>query len=77
MSAEFNKKLGLVLRERREEKGFSLEYVANVLGVTKTHVSYWEKGKRSMYAEQLRSYCLLLGMSMQEVFDQMDRRDVK
>lgn len=73
MSTEFNKKLGAVLRAKRNEKGFSQEYVANLLNVSKNHVSHWEIGKRSMYAEALENYCRILGCSMQDVFDEMNR----
>lgn len=69
---EFNVKLGAVLRKKRHEKGFSQEYVASLLGVTKNQISHWEIGKRKIYAEQLRQYCGVLGVTMQEVFDMMD-----
>lgn len=69
---EFNVRLGAVLRAYRQEKGFSQEYVAGLLGVSKNQVSHWEIGKRSMYAESLASYCRILGVSMQEVFDAMN-----
>ena len=67
---EFNIRLGAVLRAHRQEKGFSQEYVAGLLGVSKNQVSHWEIGKRSMYAESLRSYCRILGVSMQTVLDE-------
>ena len=69
---EFNIRLGAVLRAHRQEKGFSQEYVAGLLGVSKNQVSHWEIGKRSMYAESLRSYCRILGVSMQTVLDEAD-----
>ena len=72
MDKNFNKKIGKVLREKRNEKGFSMEYIGNLLGVTKNAVSNWEHGKRSMYAETLKEYCRILGCSIQEVFDSMD-----
>jgi len=72
MDKNFNKKIGKVLKEKRNEKGFSLEYVGNLLGVTKNAVSNWELGKRSLYVETLREYCRILGCSVQEVFDSMD-----
>ena len=50
---KFNSRLGAVLRAKRQEKGFSQEYVASLLGVSKNQVSHWEIGKRSMYAESL------------------------
>lgn len=72
MSIEFNKKLGAVLRARRNEKGYSQEYVASLLKFSKNHVSHWEIGKRSMYAEELEKYCKILGCTMQDVFDDMN-----
>ena len=69
---EINIRLGAVLRAHRQEKGFSQEYVAGLLGVSKNQISHWEIGKRSMYAESLRSYCRILGVSMQEVLDEAD-----
>ena len=71
---EFDKKLGATLRERREQKNYSLEYVADRLGVSKNAVSHWELGKRSMYAETLKAYCTVLGCSMQELFNEMERK---
>lgn len=69
---KFNVRLGAVLRAKRQEKGFSQEYVAGLLGVSKNQISHWEIGKRSMYAESLADYCRILGTSMQEVFDEME-----
>lgn len=71
----FDKVLGEILREKRQEKNYSMEYVAQRLGVTKMAVSYWETGKRSMYATTFRDYCEILGVSMQEVFDEMERKE--
>ena len=68
---EFDVKLGRILRTERESHGLSLQQMADALGCTKMAVSYWENGKRSMYAETLRRYCECLGITMQSVFDQM------
>lgn len=69
---EFDRKLGAILRSRREQKDYSQEYIADRLGVSKNAVSHWELGKRSMYAETLKEYCQLLGCTMQEVFDELE-----
>ena len=69
---EFNKKLGAVLRSKRQEKGFSQEYVATLLGISKNQISHWEIGKRSMYAESLANYCKILNCTMQDVFNEME-----
>lgn len=73
MTSEFNKKLGAALRSKRQEKGYSQEYVAGLLGVSKNQVSHWEIGKRSMYAESLANYCRILGCSMQTISDMIEK----
>lgn len=77
MSTEFNKKLGAALRAKRNERGFSQEYIADFMGISKNHVSHWEIGKRSIYAEYLQNYCRILGCSVQDVFDEMDKEEKK
>ena len=72
MSVEFDVRLGAALRRKREEKGFSQEYIAEQIGVTKNHISHWELGKRRMYAEQLEKCCRVLGCTMQGMFDSME-----
>lgn len=63
---EFDITLGKWLEEKRNEKGYSLQYVADRLGCSKTAVHCWEKGKRSMYASTLRDYCDVLGVDLNE-----------
>lgn len=70
---KFNKKLGAALKSKRQERGYSQEYVANLLGISKNQVSHWEIGKRSMYAESLAEYCRILGITMQDIFNEMER----
>ena len=72
---EFDKRIGSILREIRNEKGFSQDYVAELIGVSKMQVSYWETGKRAIYAERLKQYCRALGVTAQSVFDQMDEEE--
>lgn len=66
---EFDKRLGKWLEDKRTEKGYSLQYVADRLGCSKTAVHCWEKGKRSMYAKTLKAYCEVLGTDLQEFID--------
>lgn len=46
-------RLGAALRIARKKKGMTQEQVADKLGVTKMAVSHWERGDRSMSAEDL------------------------
>ena len=72
---EFDKNIGSILREERKKKGVSQDYVADLVGVSKMHISYWESGQRSIYAERLKAYCKALGITVQSVFDQMDEKE--
>lgn len=69
---KFNKRLGYVLKQTRRAKKVYQPQIAKKLNVSKMTVSYWESGKNSMSAEQLKRYCEALGVSVQYVLDQTD-----
>lgn len=62
----FDRELGAWLEEKRIAKGYSLQQVADKLGVTKTAVHCWEKGKRSLYAQTLMDYCNVVHADIEE-----------
>lgn len=68
----FDERLGYVLKTTRKAKKLHQPDVAKKLHVTKMTVSYWERGKRGMSAEQLKGYCEVLNVPVQEVFDKME-----
>lgn len=72
---EFNKRLGYVLKQTRKAKKVYQPQIARKLNVTKMTVSYWESGKNSMSAEQLKRYCDALGVPVQYVLDQVEVED--
>ena len=41
-------KFGFKVKELREQKGFSIEYLANISNVDRTYISDIEKGKRNV-----------------------------
>lgn len=43
--------LGMILKEERVKKGLSQEKLAEMAGVTKRAIIYWENGKRKMSVE--------------------------
>ena len=69
---KFDEKLGYVLRTERRAKKLYQPQIAQKLNVSKMTVSYWETGKHSMTAEQLKRYCEVLNIPVQEVFDRME-----
>lgn len=68
MDDNFDKKLGAALRIEREKHDISQQMVADRMGVTKSAVSHWETGIRSMYASQVKDYCKAVGCDLDEVF---------
>jgi transcriptional regulator with XRE-family HTH domain len=72
MEKDFDKKLGYVLKKTRKAKKICQPQIAEKLNVTKMAVSYWENGRNSISAEQLKQYCDAIGVSVQEVFDRME-----
>lgn len=54
---EMNKLIGAWLAAQRQERGLSQQDVADVLGVSRSAVHYWETGKRTIYAVNLLDYC--------------------
>lgn len=43
--------LGMILKDERVKKGLSQEKLAEMAGVTKRAIIYWENGKRKMSVE--------------------------
>ncbi len=41
-------KFGIKVKETREQKGFSIEYLANISNVDRNYISDIEKGKRNV-----------------------------
>ena len=66
---DFDVLLGSVLREYRENRKMTQSEVAKLLHVTKMTISHWETGKRSMKAEDLKRYCKVLDVDVQEVLE--------
>lgn len=69
---KFDEKLGYVLRETRKAKKIYQPTIAKKMKVSKMTVSYWERGIHGMSAEQLKTYCDILNIPVQEVFDKME-----
>lgn len=65
----YNKIIGKWLEEKRNEKGYSLQYVADHLGCTKGAVFNWEKGIRQILAKTFMEYALFLGADPMELVE--------
>ena len=63
----YNAKIGAYLAKERKAKKITQQQVADRMGVTKSAVSNWELGKRTIYADQMLEYCEQLGIDPQEL----------
>ena len=70
MTDRFNADLGAWLEKKRDEKDISQAEMARRLGVTRTAVHCWEKGKRKLYADTLIKYCEAAGIDLQEFLNE-------
>lgn len=59
--------LGQNLYTLRKQRGYSQEYIASVLGVSRQAVSKWESDAACPEMEKLLSLCELLGVSLDEL----------
>lgn len=60
---------GLKVRQLREKKGCSIEYLANIANVDRTYISDIEKGKRNVSIEIIEKIITALGMDFATFFD--------
>ncbi len=63
----YNVKIGAYLAKERKAKKITQQEVADQLGVTKSAVSNWELGKRTIYADQMLEYCAHIGIDPQDL----------
>ena len=71
---ECNKQIGLWLKEKRNEKGYSTYYVAEKLGKSKSLIVLWENAKRVIDASDFIDYCKVLNANPVELMEQLFRK---
>ena len=54
------KKFGFKVKELREQKKFSIEYLANISNIDRTYISDIEKGKRNLSIEIMHKIIMAL-----------------
>lgn len=60
---EFLKNIGIRIRKKRKELGYTQEQLAEQMGVTIQMISYAEQGKKAMRPENIVKICDILNMS--------------
>ncbi len=61
-------KIGLLFKERREEKNITQQELADILDVTDRAISNWEHGRRLPDYSLLAKLCDVLSISLDEIF---------
>jgi transcriptional regulator with XRE-family HTH domain len=64
---ELNAQIGQALKDERERRHYSLDYIADALGVSHVAVFYWETGRNGISAAQLKKYCDVLNITMSDI----------
>jgi len=67
-------KFGFKVKELREQKGFSIEFLANISNVDRTYISDIEKGKRNVSIEIMEKIILALDNDFATFFNELNFR---
>ena len=62
-------KFGFKVKQLREQKGFSIEYLANISNVDRTYISDIEKGKRNVSIQIMEKIIIALDTDFIEFFN--------
>ena len=65
--SNYNKEIGKWLAIQRKNRGYDQDDVGRMLGVTKTAISRWETGKRTINGDTMIEYCLAIGADPQDL----------
>ena len=67
------KRFGHVVRERRLERNLSQEDLADLCSLHRTYISDIELGKRNVSLTNIDKVAIALGISLAELFEEMER----
>ncbi|MFH6955772.1 helix-turn-helix domain-containing protein [Flavobacterium aquidurense] len=62
-------KFGHTIKLLREQKGYSIEYLANIANIDRTYISDIEKGKRNVSLLIIEKLSKALEVNIQELFN--------
>ena len=65
------KKIGMLLRQKREEKGYSLSQVGEIMGRNKSTIYYYETGRISIDVFNLEKLCHVYGTDLYTFIDEV------
>ncbi len=65
--------VGLRLKELREKKGFTVNKLANLAGISQSHLRDIELGNKNPTVETLSYFCDALGISLADFFTESNK----
>ena len=68
----FQKKFGTAVRSRRENLGFSQEYLAELASMHRTYVGSIERGERNVSLENIVKLCKALQIKPSSLMSSLD-----
>lgn len=74
---DFDVKLGEIFARLRTQHNYSQQYVADCMGVSKSTVHNWEKGKRQMFAHQFMELCAFYGVRPADIAEEIDNASIQ
>lgn len=66
---ELKEKFGKKVRTLREQKSYSIEYLANIANIDRTYISDIENGKRNVSLLIIEKLSKALDVNIQELFN--------
>jgi len=69
---EFQKRLGLRIRELRRKRGWSQEAFAHLCGLDRSYMGSVERGERNAALSTLRAVAKALGVTLSRMFKSLD-----
>lgn len=64
---ELNRQIGQALRDERKRRRYTLEYIGQALGVSRSTVYLWETGRNGISAAMLKKYCAVLNITVSDI----------
>ncbi len=66
---EIKQQFGLKIKELREERQYSIEYLANIANIDRSYISDIEKGKRNVSLLIIEKLSKALNVNIQDLFN--------
>ena len=74
---DFNEVVGLVLREKRIQKGYSLSQLGEKVGSTKQNLQRYEKSLIRLKVDMFNKICKELELSPNEILDEINLKCIQ